>query len=59
MISMYRQNARPDDVSRRHAEHKPYVTPELRELGSLKEITLGQVSGNREDSLMKLEFVAG
>jgi hypothetical protein len=42
----------------RHSDDKPYMTPELRELGSLKETTLGEVSGNMEDSLMKKKTVA-
>jgi hypothetical protein len=50
-------NARTDEVGGQRHEDKQYTTPQLRELGSLREATLGEISGNMEDSTMKKKTV--
>lgn len=37
------------DEATRHRIDEPYTTPMLRELGSLKEMTMAEISGNNAD----------
>jgi hypothetical protein len=52
MISVDPHNARSDEAVERERKSKPYTTPELRNLGSLKERTLTMESGVMEDASM-------